>query len=106
MKKKRKHCSLMTCFQLGVLAKTILKVTCSKNPNVIYSLVLTSILSDRGVVLETEVNDLKFEYNILGCKTYIKVDFVSKNEIDMIINANTNSEYPMISIPNLPLKGI
>ena len=95
----------MTCFQLGVLAKTILKVTCSKNPNVIYSLVLTSILSDRGV-LETEVNDLKFEYKILGCKTYIKVDFVSKNRIVMIINTNTNSEYLMISIPNLPLKGI
>ena len=100
-----KHCSLMTRFQLGVLAETILKVTCSRNPNVIYSLELTSILSDKGV-LETEVKDLKFEYKILGCKTYIKVDFVSKDEIDRIINANTNSEYPMIAIPNLPLKGI
>ena len=95
----------MTRFQLGVLAETILKVTCSRNPNVIYSLELTSILSDKGV-LDTEVKDLKFEYKILGCKTYIKVDFFSEDEVNRIINANTNSEYPMISIPNLPLKGI
>ena len=95
----------MTRFQLGVLAETILKVTCYRNPNVIYSLELTSIISDKGV-LETEVNDLKFEYKILGCKTYINVEFVSKDEIDRITNANTNGEYPIIAIPNLPLKGI
>ena len=95
----------MTRFQLFVLVEMILKVTCARNPNVIYSLLLTSIISDKGT-LETEVNDLKFEYKSVGCNTYVKVDIDSKNEIEMIINANTNNEYPMISIPNLQVKGI